>query len=132
MGFPFLWTQQGSLEHMNPALFVAVPARPTSSIMKKFLTPERLSNMAANQHALVSPYDVFWSMRQLAELTTAPAQTDLCDAEDIDLRGKRSSMKVAQQGSFWSVFDAVPPTRTCADAGIEGHFCKCWPRPAAL
>ncbi len=125
MGFAFLSTEQGRLEHMNPVMFMAVPQSPSPAGLKSLLTPAILENLAANQHALVSNYDWYWTWVQLAHLQPPHASAPMCPSESVDWRPKRPGAETATPGAAVSLFDRVPTTRNCDEARIDPDLCKC-------
>jgi len=148
MGLPMLWSTQAGLEHMNPALFVGVPRLPPAAprgaaagrhCLGRLLTDAAMDALAANQHALVSAYDLFWTWRHVLDVCAAPTASgprpDTCAAAPApDLRPERHpDAAPPARGTAASLWSYVPETRTCEDARVPPFMCMCVdPRPRDL
>ena len=88
---------QGKLEERLPLFSMSFPAW----VMKKH--PEISNNLKININRLTSWYDVYATFRHMISYPNVPA-----------------NLKHGQ-----SLFKEVPTSRTCAQAGVEKHWCPC-------
>lgn len=96
-------THAGSLEHHLPALFLVLPRALLAAAHRNVSEA-----LAHNEQALITAYDLY---RTLAVLPTLPA---------LAPRAPRVS-----RPSSRSLFEHIPATRSCADAGIAPLRCIC-------
>ncbi|KAE9553335.1 hypothetical protein FO519_003448 [Halicephalobus sp. NKZ332] len=96
-------TQQGQQEERLPFLAVHLPEkfRESNAGMKMY------GNLVANADRLTSPFDIHASLMDL-----------------LDLPDDLESMQNSSERSL-SIFRPIPEDRTCAQAGIEPHWCTC-------
>jgi hypothetical protein len=71
--------------------------------------PKFIDNLITNQNRLTTPYDLHMTLKHIIELSGR--------AEKLP---QASSCPQAQ-----SLFEIVPPNRSCEDACIEFHWCAC-------
>lgn len=142
MGLPFLWSLQGRIEHMNPAFFMLLPhastmRRHSDSCLNKVFGEGALDAAGANQQALVTAYDVYWSWRALVDgckIHTPPLQAnaeagEVCQLEWVDLRPTRVKAHTVvpdpiRLQTLWGA--RQPVDRTCDSAGVPADFCVCF------
>ncbi|VDO97886.1 unnamed protein product [Soboliphyme baturini] len=94
-------TEQGKVEERLPFFSIYLPP----AFRKKY--PEAVKNLLLNSKRLTTPFDIHATLRHMIHFTNP------------------------KRGSLWqrgiSLFDEIPLERSCADAGIEPHFCACVP-----
>ncbi|XP_014666826.1 PREDICTED: uncharacterized protein LOC106808578 [Priapulus caudatus] len=128
----YLRTYVGKLEERLPAMFVALPpwfAR---------LYPAAAANLRDNARRLTTPFDVYETLLDVLRLPAAErdAARERDGVQANDARGRRGATRgrngpaeeaAAASGPARgiSLLRAIPATRTCADAGIEPHWCTC-------
>ena len=89
----------GAAEHKLPFLYVAVP----DWLVQK--RPAWLHALRTNQKRLVTAHELYQAMRQLASWPDEP------------------------ESRAESIFDTLPPNRTCAQARIPREYCACLRNP---
>ena len=96
-------TERGRLEERNPYVGIRFPP--------DFLrhNPDIVENIKTNVHRLTTPFDLFATLRDFANLTMDYVKPDL-----------QAPMKREM-----SILRRIPKERTCADAGILPHWCAC-------
>lgn len=87
----------GALEHALPMLYVLAP----DWLMQE--RPKWLAALRANQKRLVTPNDLYRTLRLLASYPDAPAAADEAP----------------------TIFEDIPRERTCQQAGVPGVYCSC-------
>ena len=94
---PLRSTEQGKLEERLPYFGFRFP--------KKFnqMFPEKMKTFETNTKRLVTPFDVYETL------------LDIIDEQD----GRK------EVGKGISLLKEIPRNRTCAEAGIEPHWCAC-------
>ncbi|KAG7295316.1 hypothetical protein JYU34_022322, partial [Plutella xylostella] len=101
----------GKLEERLPFLAIILPERYKRS------HPEALANLRGNKRTLTTPHDLYHTYLEI-----------------MGLREYQNSYRVPgssfQRGM--SLVEPIPKNRTCADAGVEAHWCACvkWTRVA--
>lgn len=93
-------TQQGKLEERLPVFIIVLPPW----FEKKY--PKSVKNLRINAKRLTTPFDIHSTLRSILHFDYPPKMANL----------KERSI---------NLFDEVPPSRTCTDAGIELHWCAC-------
>ena len=99
---PIMRTELGGYESRMPFLYVVLPP------WYETRHPDRVASLRTNSRRLTTFFDVHATLRQL--LVDAGAAAD-------DLP--------AFPNPGFSLFAPVPQERSCADAGIEPHWCVC-------
>ena len=99
-------TVQGKYEERLPLMSFRLPPW----FFKKY--PQKVKNLFLNAKRLTTPYDIYATLRDLFQIGSVQKLSN----EYQELYGPRQGI---------SLFDLVPPTRTCEDAGIEAHWCAC-------
>lgn len=95
--------QTGWLEERLPFMFIWLPK------WFKDEHPEFARSLQANRNRLTSPYDIHMTLKHILELS-----------------GRADNLSSAVScPDCQSVFREVPWNRSCADAGIEPHWCVC-------
>ncbi|PIO59860.1 hypothetical protein TELCIR_18664, partial [Teladorsagia circumcincta] len=96
-------THQGQLEERLPFFSIALPAdfRETAHGKKMY------ENLQRNKDRLSTPFDIHATLMDVLHLPE-----DLTTVQDA----KKRSL---------SLFRPIPEERTCADAGVEPHWCTC-------
>jgi hypothetical protein len=97
-------TAAGKREHLNPPLFIALPARWLEA------HPRAAANLCANRDRLVSPFDVHAT---LSHVLTLPAAA----------RYPRWSAR--RRMAPISLFEPIPSRRSCEDAWVPPTHCPC-------
>jgi hypothetical protein len=95
MGFNYVYTTNGLIEHANPALFMLLPDRFTSS------SPEIAENLKHNEQALISANHIYHSMRHI-----------------MGIPDQNTPSKSLFQTK-------LPYSADCAQAGIGAEYCQC-------
>ncbi|KAG7295309.1 hypothetical protein JYU34_022314 [Plutella xylostella] len=101
----------GKLEERLPLLAIILPERYKRS------HPEALANLRGNKRTLTTPHDLYHTYLEI-----------------MGLKEYQNSYRVPgssfQRGM--SLVEPIPKNRTCADAGVEAHWCACvkWTRVA--
>lgn len=93
-------TQQGKFEERLPFFSFAFPPW----FKEKY--PDAMRVFRQNAHRLTTPFDIHATLQSILHFDPRPKIGDLTKRE-------------------LSLFDEIPPERTCADAGIEVHWCTC-------
>lgn len=106
-------TRIGGYEERLPALYIVLPARFKTEF------PGAIENLRHNSQRLTSTFDLHKTLLALASLGTGNT-TNLLNASWMSLT---DDPLVASRGI--SLFEEVPWNRTCAEAGVNGHWCAC-------
>ena len=99
-------TVQGKYEERLPLMSFRLP----NWFINKY--PQKVKNLFLNAKRLTTPYDIHATLRDLFQIGSVQKLSN----EYQELYGPRQGI---------SLFDLVPPARTCEDAGIEAHWCAC-------
>ncbi|XP_034238391.1 uncharacterized protein LOC117643555 [Thrips palmi] len=99
-----LETAQGRLEERLPLMHVVLPE------WLRARYPAAADNLQRNGGRLVTVYDLHETMFDLMDLSSLEARASR--EGSLDRRGI-------------SLFSRIPGERTCAQAGIPGHYCAC-------
>ncbi|EFO84083.1 hypothetical protein CRE_16932 [Caenorhabditis remanei] len=99
-------THQGQLEERMPFFSISIPKQLRDTEKGKIME----KNLRENAEKLTSPFDIHASLMDILNLSSAENFETMQDAS-----AKRSL----------SVFRPIPSDRTCAQAGIEAHWCTC-------
>ena len=94
----FRMTEQGKLEERQPYFGIFVPPNFCSKFPKKYQT------FVENTKRLVTPLDIHETLLDI-----------------IGEKGENTNSNITS----YSLFTPIPLERTCADAGIESHWCAC-------
>jgi Protein of unknown function (DUF229) len=91
------------LEERLPFIFIWLPE------WFKTKHPEIVQNLKVNRHRLTTPYDLHMTLKNVLELSgrieNLPPAVSCPDCQ--------------------SILNVMPWNRSCADAGIEAHWCAC-------
>jgi hypothetical protein len=101
-------TEQGKYEERLPFVAVRVP----QWFENRF--PQAARNLHANAHRLTTPFDLQETFLDVIDFDRQHRGTD--EAENKTTR---------RFPRGFSLFDAIPAERSCADADIEPHWCSC-------
>ena len=99
-------TQQGKLEERMPFFSFVLPPWFKSTF------PSAYNNLVANQDKLATPYDIHATLETII----------------TNFNYKKDASNKVYTGKLprsLSLFEPIPPSRTCEDAGIEPHWCTC-------
>lgn len=96
----FRMTEQGKLEERMPYFGIFVPRR------FRDLYPSKYQTFLKNTGRLIVPSDIHETLLDIINEKSDFSETEI----------KRS---------VYSLFSPIPETRTCADAGIDPHWCAC-------
>lgn len=96
----FRMTEQGKLEERMPYFGIFVPRR------FRELYPSKYQTFLKNTGRLIVPSDIHETLLDIINEKSDFSETEI----------KRS---------VYSLFSPIPETRTCADAGIDPHWCAC-------
>ncbi|KAH8286259.1 hypothetical protein KR054_005522 [Drosophila jambulina] len=99
-------TWSGHLEERLPVIFIWLPHHLRQS------HPEFVRALHVNRNRLTTPYDLHLTMKHILSLS---GRTDLASL------GPAPDCPQCQ-----SLLTPVSLRRTCADVGIEDHWCTCW------
>lgn len=97
-------TYQGMMEERLPFLYIVLPKR----FINKY--PHFKLNLRTNMRRLTTHYDLHETL------------LDLYNYEKLS--NKYFDMQNVSRKAY-SLFDKIPATRTCSDAGIDDHWCTC-------
>uniref|UniRef100_A0A8R1E3N2 Uncharacterized protein n=1 Tax=Caenorhabditis japonica TaxID=281687 RepID=A0A8R1E3N2_CAEJA len=100
-------THQGQLEERMPFFSISLPKQLRAT--EKGAEMER--NLRENKERLTTPFDIHATLMDVLNLAT--------DESDF------SQMQDASSKRSLSVFRPIPNDRTCAQAGVEAHWCTC-------
>ncbi|EDW15152.1 uncharacterized protein LOC6573625 [Drosophila mojavensis] len=119
-------TLQGKQEERLPFFSFTFP----ESFKKRF--PQEYNNFLANEHRLVTPFDVHATLKHLIQMQSAGLNYQTPDSSyDVfnnDIHTETSqNIHISEQarGRSISLFERIPSNRSCADAYIEPHWCAC-------
>ena len=96
---PYASTVHGWYEHRNPLMIVLAP--------KTHLTNAHAQALSKNQEQLVTVFDFYETLKEVPSLSCVQASSQ----EHTAWHGGRS------------LFKELPPSRSCADAGVRPHWC---------
>ncbi|XP_070140999.1 uncharacterized protein [Drosophila kikkawai] len=99
-------TWSGHLEERLPAIFIWLPHHLRQS------HPEFVRSLHLNRNRLTTPYDLHLTMKHILSLSGRTDMASLGPAPDCP--------------QCQSLLRPVSPLRSCADVGIEDHWCTCW------
>ncbi|CAL2038843.1 unnamed protein product [Caenorhabditis brenneri] len=102
-------THQGQLEERMPFFSISLPKQLKMTEKGKVME----KNLRENAEKLTSPFDIHASLIDILNLPN--------DSEEKDF----NQMQDATHQRSLSVFRPIPEDRTCAQAGIEAHWCTC-------
>ncbi|EGT35503.1 hypothetical protein CAEBREN_29956 [Caenorhabditis brenneri] len=102
-------THQGQLEERMPFFSISLPKQLKMTEKGKVME----KNLRENAEKLTSPFDIPASLIDILNLPD--------DSEEKD----SNQMQDASHQRSLSVFRPIPEDRTCAQAGIEAHWCTC-------
>lgn len=91
-------TMQGKLEERLPYMSILLPK------WVKDKRPELYANLMKNYDRLTTPFDIHETLRSVVD--------------------HRPHQLTARQKGI-SLFNEIPKTRTCAEAGVDLHWCSC-------
>ncbi|XP_026317900.1 uncharacterized protein LOC113228750 [Hyposmocoma kahamanoa] len=97
-------TVQGKLEHRLPLMAIVLPEK----LLAK--RPEIESALQSNEDVLTTPYDIY---------------ATILDAIDMREHWNPYKIKGAHLTRGLTLFEPIPRTRLCSEAGIETHWCAC-------
>ncbi|SPP85286.1 Hypothetical predicted protein [Drosophila guanche] len=100
-------TWSGHLEERLPAMFIWLPAglRQTQ--------PQLVEALRLNRNRLTTPYDLHMTLKHILAMSGR--------TNGLESLGTAPSCPQCQ-----SLLLPVPEQRSCADVGIEDHWCTCW------
>lgn len=110
----FRSTYQGMMEERQPFVFFVPPKRFSDQY------PEAMRNLVRNRHRLTTHFDLYETLRDLAEIKTLESET-------IQERAKELQ-EIEPMPRGISLFLPVPESRSCYDAAIAPHWCTCHER----
>jgi hypothetical protein len=93
----------GYLEERLPFIFIWLP----QWFREKY--PEIVQNLKINRNRLTTPYDLHMTLKHILELSGRVEQLP----------------NALSCPNCQSIFKEIPWNRSCADAGIEDHWCAC-------
>ncbi|CAL2038842.1 unnamed protein product [Caenorhabditis brenneri] len=103
-------THQGQLEERMPFFSISLPKQLKMTEKGKVME----KNLRENAEKLTSPFDIHASLIDILNLPN-----DSSEEKDFN------QMQDASHQRSLSVFRPIPEDRTCAQAGIEAHWCTC-------
>ena len=104
-------TYQGRLEERLPFVFFVFPK------WFKDVYPTAVSNLNKNAHLLTTPFDIYETLLDIL---------DLGKIEKLSIQERSDKLdKVKLKPRQISLFLPVHKSRTCAEAGIDPHWCTC-------
>lgn len=104
-------TYQGRLEERLPFVFFVFPK------WFKDVYPTAVSNLNKNAHRLTTPFDIYETLLDII---------DLGKIEKLSLQKRNDELdNVKLKPRQISLFLPVHKSRTCAEAGIDPHWCTC-------
>ncbi|XP_031623162.1 uncharacterized protein LOC116340686 isoform X2 [Contarinia nasturtii] len=110
----FRSTYQGMVEERQPFLFFIPPKR----FAERY--PEAMRNLVRNRRRLITHFDLYETLRDLADLKTL---------ESNAIRERAKDLKEADPlPRGISAFLPIPSSRSCYDAAISAHWCTCHER----
>lgn len=110
----FRSTYQGMMEERQPFLFFIPPKR----FAERY--PEAMRNLVRNRRRLITHFDLYETLRDLADLKTL---------ESHAIRERAIELKETDPlPRGISSFLPIPSTRSCYDAAISSHWCTCHER----
>ncbi|CAI2352335.1 unnamed protein product [Caenorhabditis sp. 36 PRJEB53466] len=101
-------THQGQLEERMPFFSIALPKQ----LRETTKGAEMERNLRENKEKLTSPFDIHASLLDILQLSELKKE-------------QVGQMQDAKTTRSLSVFRPIPADRTCAQAGIEAHWCTC-------
>ncbi|CAI2352336.1 unnamed protein product [Caenorhabditis sp. 36 PRJEB53466] len=101
-------THQGQLEERMPFFSIALPKQ----LRETAKGAEMERNLRENKEKLTSPFDIHASLLDILQLSELKKE-------------QVGQMQDAKTTRSLSVFRPIPADRTCAQAGIEAHWCTC-------
>lgn len=107
-------TYQGMMEERQPFVFFVPPKRFSEQY------PEAMRNLVRNRHRLTTHFDLYETLRDLADLKTIESRTIKERAKDLD--------ETDPMPRGISLFLPVSESRSCYDAAIAPHWCTCHDR----
>ncbi|KAI5651295.1 hypothetical protein NE865_00539 [Phthorimaea operculella] len=102
------FSKRGRLEERLPVMQILAPPK----FRKKYKVA--FENLIENMYKLTSPFDVYETLKDLANLSTI---------EDENIKIRSNSPYGQNRGI--SLFLPIPSNRTCADLDIAAHQCVC-------
>ena len=93
-------TYQGKLEERLPFMYIRMP----NEFQKQH--PSLMSNLRTNSHRLTTPFDLHETFEHLFEFHS-------------------SDEYLPKSNRSYSLFQAIPESRTCSQAQVEQHWCAC-------
>ena len=104
-------TYQGRLEERLPFVFFVFPK------WFKDVYPAAVANLHKNAHHLTTPFDIYETLLDIL---------DLGQIEKLSIQKRGEELgKVKLKPRQISLFLPVHKSRTCAEAGIDAHWCTC-------
>ncbi|XP_017074739.2 uncharacterized protein LOC108110262 [Drosophila eugracilis] len=100
---PLRKLDSGFVEERLPFIYIRLPRW----IREKY--PKIVRNLKVNRNRLTSPYDIHATLRHILELNTLPEELPRPNGCP----------------TCHSVFEEIPWSRNCSQAGIEEHWCAC-------
>ncbi|XP_026317902.1 uncharacterized protein LOC113228752 [Hyposmocoma kahamanoa] len=97
-------TNQAKLEHRLPLMAIVLPEK----LLAK--RPEIESALQSNEDVLTTPYDIY---------------ATILDAIDMREHWNPYKIKGAHLTRGLTLFEPIPSTRSCSEAGVEGQWCTC-------
>lgn len=110
----FRSTYQGMMEERQPFVFFVPPKRFSDRY------PEAMRNLVRNRRRLTTHFDLYETMRDLADLKSLESQA-------IKERTKELEETEPMPRGI-SLFLPVPKTRSCYNAAVAPHWCTCHER----
>lgn len=110
----FRSTYQGMMEERQPFVFFIPPKRFADRY------PEAMRNLVRNRRRLTTHFDLYETMRDLANLKSLESQSIKERAKELD------EFEPMPRGI--SLFLPVPKIRSCYNAAIADHWCTCHER----
>lgn len=94
--------EQGKLEERMPYFGMYMP----NNYKQQY--PEKMTYLLSNSNRLTTPFDIYKTLLEI-----------------LDTRDSMATRSQGQLSRAFSLFTPIPAYRTCADAGIEPHWCAC-------
>ena len=101
-------TEHGKLEERMPYFAVYMP----KGYIDKY--PIKYENLLSNSKRLTTVFDIYETLRDI-----------LGDINENRVKPDNDNAKSYTPPRGYSLFSPIPASRTCADAGIEPHWCAC-------
>uniref|UniRef100_A0A1I7UIS0 DUF229 domain-containing protein n=1 Tax=Caenorhabditis tropicalis TaxID=1561998 RepID=A0A1I7UIS0_9PELO len=108
-------THQGQLEERMPFFSISLPKRLKSTGFGR----RWQRNLKENSEKLTTPFDIHSTLLDILNFSLNSEEEEISPEE-----GEEEIQNASQHRSL-SLFRRIPTDRTCAQAGIEPHWCTC-------